>query len=66
MSAFEIILLLSGAGLFLLGAISAFYLFKRAIASSAETMDEANVATLWTLFVLGVSSGLLLLWLALP
>jgi hypothetical protein len=66
MSTFDIILLVVGAGLLLLGGGSAFALFARALKLSDRFGDETNVGTLWGLFLLGVSAGLLLIWWALP
>ncbi len=66
MSIFYIILFLVGLGLLLLGGISAFALFARALKITDRFGDETNIATLWGLFLLGVPVGLLLLWFVLP
>ena len=66
MSAFEIIVLIVGAGLLLLGGFSGYALFARALKISDKFGDEKNVGTLWGLFILGLSAGLLLIWWALP
>lgn len=66
MTAFETILVAVGAGLLLLGSISAFALFARALKISDRFGDETNVGTLWGLFLLGVSAGLWLMWWGLP
>lgn len=66
MSAFEIIVFLVGAGLLLLGGGSGYALFARALKISDRFGDETNVGTLWGLFLLGLSAGLLLMWWALP
>mgnify|MGYP001291060352 CR=1 FL=1 len=66
MSVFLIIVLIVGVGLLLLGFISGYALFGRALKISDKFGDETNVGTLWGLFILGLSSGLLLTWLALP
>ncbi len=66
MSTFHIILLLVGVGLLLLGGISAYALFTRALKIPDRFGDETNIATLWGLFILGVLVGLLLIWFALP
>ncbi|MBA2491357.1 MAG: hypothetical protein H0V34_06490 [Gammaproteobacteria bacterium] len=66
MTAFEIILVTVGAALLLLGGVSAFALFGRALKISDRFGDETNVGTLWGLFLLGVSAGLWLMWWGLP
>lgn len=66
MSTFEIIVLLVGTGLLLLGGVSGYALFSRALKLSDKFGDETNVGTLWGLFLLGVPAGLLLIWWALP
>jgi len=66
MSTFHIILSVVGVGLLLLGAVSAYALFARALKLSDRFGDETNVGTLWGLFLLGVPAGLLLIWWALP
>jgi hypothetical protein len=66
MTAFEIIVLVVGACLLLLGFASGFALFGRALRLSDKFGDETNVGTLWGLFLLGVSAVLLLIWWALP
>ena len=65
MSTFDIIVLVV-AGLLLLGGGSGFALFARALKISDKFGDETNVGTLWGLFILGISAGLLLIWWALP
>ena len=66
MSTFDIIVLVVGAGLLLLGGGSGIALFARAMKISDKFGDETNVGTLWGLFILGISAGLLLIWWALP
>lgn len=66
MTAFNIIVLIVGIGLLLLGSVSASALFVRALKLSDKFGDETNVGTLWGLFLLGLTAGLLLIWLALP
>lgn len=66
MSAFSIVVLIVGGGLLLLGAFSGYALFTRALKVSDKFGDETNVGTLWGLFILGLSAGLLLTWWALP
>jgi hypothetical protein len=66
MSVFEIIVLVVGAGLLFLGGGAGYALFSRALKISDKFGDETNIGTLWGLFVLGLSAGLLLIWWALP
>jgi hypothetical protein len=66
MTAFDYVVLLVGAGLLLLGGISGYALFARAMKISDKFGDETNVGTLWGLFLLGLSAGLALLWWAMP
>ena len=66
MTAFDIVVLVVGIGLLVLGSVSGFSLFARAIKISDKFGDETNVGTLWGLFLLGLSAGLALLWWALP
>ncbi len=66
MTTFEIIVFVVGAGLLLLGSGSGVALFARALKISDKFGDETNVGTLWGLFILGISAGLLLIWWALP
>jgi len=66
MSIFSIVVLVVGGGLLLLGALSGVALFARALSLSDKVGDETNVGTLWGLFLLGIPSGLLLVWWALP
>ena len=66
MSVFEIIILIVGSGLLLLGGFSGYALFARALKISDKFGDETNVGTLWGLFILGLSAGLLLIWWSLP
>lgn len=54
MTTFEIIVLIVGAGLLLLGGLSGYALFSRALKISDKFGDEANVGTLWGLFILGL------------
>lgn len=63
---FSIVMLVVGIGLLLLGAISGYALFARALKISDKYGDETNVGTLWGLFILGLSAGLFLVWWALP
>jgi len=66
MSTFEIIVLIVGAGLLILGIFSGYALLSRALTLSDKFGDETNIGTLWGLFLLGVPSGLLLIWWSLP
>ncbi len=66
MSAFDIVILIVGGGLLLLGGVSGYALFARALKISDKYGDETNIGTLWGLFLLGVPAGLLLIWWALP
>jgi hypothetical protein len=66
MAVFEIIVLIVGSCLLLLGGFSGYALFARALKISDKFGDETNVGTLWGLFILGLSSGLLLIWWSLP
>lgn len=66
MSAFYIVVMIVGGGLLLLGGVSGYALFARALKISDRFGDETNVGTLWGLFLLGLSAGLALLWWALP
>jgi hypothetical protein len=66
MTAFDIVVLVVGVALLLLGGVSGYALFARAVKISDKFGDETNVGTLWGLFLLGLSAGLALLWWALP
>lgn len=66
MIAFDTVLLIVGAGLLLLGGVSACALLTRALKVSDRVGDETNVGTLWGLFVLCVPAGLLFIWWVLP
>jgi hypothetical protein len=66
MAAFDIIVLVVGIALLVLGGVSGYALFARALRISDKFGDETNVGTLWGLFLLGLSAGLALLWWALP
>lgn len=66
MSIFEIVIIIVGSCLLLLGGFSGFALFSRAVKLSDKFGDETNVGTLWGLFLLGVAAGLLLIWWGLP
>jgi len=66
MSVFSYVVLVVGCGLLLLGSVSGYALFARALKISDKFGDETNVGTLWGLFLLGLSAGLLLVWWSLP
>jgi hypothetical protein len=66
MTTFHVIVLVVGFGLLLLGAISGYALFARALKISDRFGDETNVGTLWGLFLFGLVVGLPLIWWALP
>lgn len=66
MKTFDIILLITGSGLGLLGGAAGLSLLLRALRSAPRTGDETNVGTLWGLFVVGLTIGLFLIWWALP
>jgi hypothetical protein len=66
MTVFEIIVLVVGSALLLLGGFSGCALFARALKISDKFGDETNIGTLWGLFILGLSAGLFLIWWALP
>lgn len=66
MSTFHIIRLVVGVGLLPLGDGAAYALFARALKLSDRFGDETNVETLWWgLFLLGIATGLALIWWAL-
>lgn len=65
MEAFDIVVLVVGLGLLILGGGSGYALFARALKISDKYGDETNVGTLWGLFLLGLAAGLALLWWAL-
>jgi hypothetical protein len=66
MSSFDVVVLLVGSGLLVLGGVSAYSLFARALRISDKFGDETNVGTLWGLFLLCLPAGLLLIWWPLP
>lgn len=66
MSIFSIVVLVARGGLLLLGAIASYALLARALKISDKYGDETNIGTLWGLFILGLSAGVLLVWWALP
>ncbi len=65
MGIFEIIVMVVGVGLLLLGGVSGYALFTRALRHGDKFGDETNVGTLWGLFTMGLTIGLLLIWWAL-
>jgi hypothetical protein len=66
MKTFDIILLVVGSMLSLLGGASGVALLLRALRTGSNIGDETNVGTLWGLFVVGLTFGLYLIWWALP
>lgn len=62
MTAFEMIVAVVGVGLLLLGGVSGFALFRSAMKQGDRMGDEVNVGTLWGLFAMGITIGLLLLY----
>ncbi len=66
MSAFAIIVLVVGAGLLLLGTAAACALYSSSVSHKGQQDNEVQHASLWGLFILGISAGLLMIWLALP
>lgn len=66
MTPFNIVLMVVGSGLLLLGGFSGIALFTRSLKVKDKYGDETNVGTLWGLFILGLCAGLLLIWWALP
>ncbi|MES2208359.1 MAG: hypothetical protein V4525_16375 [Pseudomonadota bacterium] len=60
------IVLLVGIGLLILGGASAYALFARSLKSTPAptTGSDTNVGTLWGLFVLGLTLGLILIYWA--
>ncbi|TLU65315.1 hypothetical protein FE810_08480 [Thalassotalea litorea] len=65
MTSFQIIVLVVGVCLLLLGGFSGIAIFIRALKISDKFGDETNVGSLWGLFMLGIAAGLLLTWWAL-
>jgi len=63
MSTFEIILFFIGVILLVLAVFSGVKLFQKA---SKENADEntGGMGTLWLLFLLGITGGLLFIWLS--
>jgi hypothetical protein len=66
MSYFSIIVLAIGSLILLLGITCAIAICYRAIKPSDKTIGEGFMVSLWSMFILGTSSGLLLVWAALP
>jgi uncharacterized BrkB/YihY/UPF0761 family membrane protein len=66
MRVFDVIILVVGFGLLLLAASSGYCLFKNALRIPTGIGRESDSTTLWGLFLLGLSLGLLLMWWGLP
>jgi hypothetical protein len=62
MTAFKIITLVIGIGLLLLGSVSGIASIK----PPERVGADIGLGTLWSLFITGLSFGLLLAWWALP
>jgi hypothetical protein len=63
---FSSIVLIVGVGLLLLGGASSIALFSRALKPAPTTPgSETQLGTLWGLFLLGISLGLVLVFFAL-
>jgi len=78
MSPFKYVLLAVAICLLVLGAVSGIALVMRSLkpkptpatppapGTLAVTDDDNGTATLWGMFIVGIASGLLLMWFALP
>ena len=66
MTHFEMIVLGIGIVLLALGLICGISISYRAIKQSDKASGEGYMVSLWSMFVLGIAFGLLLIWLALP
>ena len=66
MSIFKIIVLVVGAILLLLGIFSRASLFKNATKGYSDIDGNSSMLTMWSLFLTGISAGLLFIWIALP
>jgi hypothetical protein len=51
----------TGIGLIILGGLSGFFLFYRAISTRKKEDEEAGRSTLWGLFLFGVIGGIILI-----
>ena len=61
MTPFSYVVLFVGACLLLLGGFSGYALLRSALNNAGRFSEEPNTQTLWGLFVLGVSLGLVLI-----
>jgi len=66
MSAFDIIVLIVGFILLLLGIFSGLSLFRQASKGSIDIDDNSSMLSIWGLFLTGICVGLLFIWVALP
>jgi len=66
MNYFNIIVLIVGFLLLLLGIFSGLNLFKQASKGNLEIDNNSGMLTMWGLFLSGIFIGLLFIWLALP
>jgi hypothetical protein len=66
MRIFDIIILVVGFCLLLLAVSSGYSLFKNALRIPTGIGQVPDSTTLWGLFLLGLSLGLLLMWWGLP
>lgn len=66
MSTFKIIILIIAIFLLLIGFLSGIALFKNALKAPERIGQEIGFGTLWSLFITGLSFGILLSWWALP
>jgi uncharacterized BrkB/YihY/UPF0761 family membrane protein len=66
MMSFATIVLIVGVGLLILGGISSIALLSRALKPVSTTGNgETQLGTLWGLFLLGITLGLVLIYFAL-
>ena len=65
MSIFAYISLGVGSFLLFLGVISGVAIFLRSLKKQVENQDM-NTASLWSMFLLGISAGMVVIWFALP
>ena len=66
MSIFNIIVLVVGFILLLLGIFSGASLFKQASKGNIDIDSNSSMLTMWGLFLTGICIGLLFIWIALP
>jgi len=66
MSTFEIIVLIVGFILLVLGILSGAKLYQKASMGNSDIDNSSSILTMWSLFLAGISIGLLLIWVVLP